>query len=491
MSKLRTYQLQNPDSASVNVELTQNGGAIVSGVLTATSGFSGDLTGNVTGNVTGSITGDISGNATGLSGSPNLVVGILTATDVVVTGDLTVQGTTTTLDTILTEVDKLEVGANNTTVGVAVTQSGSGYAMTVEGGNVGINTNTPQVTADIGGDLQVSGNIYGGHLGRKNWFDNGDFTSVQRYINTGFAGNHHPYGWIADRFQNRSAATVNWTRSTNVPTGKGFIYSAQVGSGTAGATCQTVELQAQGEEGVFAVGTFWCVSLWSTQPINRTSNNGFCQDLSATDYVPLTVRTPSSGSAYLSTGETAAGTSSGTFTRYYQIFEVTSGAHANNIGLSFGWAFNYSGSGTLEFTGFQLEQVANANCKPTAYEHVDIATQQRRCQRYAWRNDTSRILNGYKRGDNRAYFQLRCPVKPSHLIAPGSSNPMAITAWDYGIFTNHQSTLQNPAGTSINLFEFDSNSGYFSVEIVTAYSSTHVFIPSWESAEFEVTHGFF
>ena len=53
----------------------------------------------------------------------------------VVTGDLDVQGTTTTLDTTLTEVDKLEVGANNTTVGVAITQSGTGDALTIDDGN--------------------------------------------------------------------------------------------------------------------------------------------------------------------------------------------------------------------------------------------------------------------------------------------------------------------------------------------------------------------
>ena len=35
-----------------------------------------------------------------------------------------VDGTTTTLDTVVTEVDRLEVGANNNTVGVAITQSG-------------------------------------------------------------------------------------------------------------------------------------------------------------------------------------------------------------------------------------------------------------------------------------------------------------------------------------------------------------------------------
>jgi len=92
-------------------------------------------------NITGIVTAtelDINGNGN-ISG--NLVLG----------GDLTVNGTTTTLDTNLTEVDKVEVAANNSTVGVAITQSGTGdiinlfdgstEVLTVkDGGEVGINT---------------------------------------------------------------------------------------------------------------------------------------------------------------------------------------------------------------------------------------------------------------------------------------------------------------------------------------------------------------
>ena len=53
------------------VGLTGAGGINITGIATAAS-FSGNLTGNVTGNVTG--------DATGLSGTPNLVVGVITAT---------------------------------------------------------------------------------------------------------------------------------------------------------------------------------------------------------------------------------------------------------------------------------------------------------------------------------------------------------------------------------------------------------------------------
>ena len=82
-----------------------------------------------------------------LTNSDNIVVN-----DAEIAGNLTVQGTMTTLDTKVTEVDQLEVAANNTTVGVAITQSGSGNILqlydgatevfTVEdGGLVGIQTN--------------------------------------------------------------------------------------------------------------------------------------------------------------------------------------------------------------------------------------------------------------------------------------------------------------------------------------------------------------
>ena len=58
MSTLRTNNLQNPDSSNVNIELTQNGGAVVSGIVTASAGIEGNLTGNVTGTAS---------NATGIT----------------------------------------------------------------------------------------------------------------------------------------------------------------------------------------------------------------------------------------------------------------------------------------------------------------------------------------------------------------------------------------------------------------------------------------
>ena len=134
------------------VRLATNGsGAIVTGVLTATT-FSGKITGDSTGNVTGNIYA-----ASGISTVYNLRV----------SNDLTVEGTTTTLDTNLIGVDRVEVGANsNSIVGVAITQSGTAdilrlydgasQVLTVDDeGNVGLGaTYIPSCPFDIEGRMK-------------------------------------------------------------------------------------------------------------------------------------------------------------------------------------------------------------------------------------------------------------------------------------------------------------------------------------------------
>ena len=144
MSRIRGDQLVN--RAGSGGPKFPNGvaeGFSVSGIITATS-FSGNVTGNVTGNA------DTATNSQGLTGTPNITVGTIGCGNVTSTGDvtgvnatfsgnLTVQGTTTTIDTAVTSVDSLAVdgritGAGITVSGVgdlAVSQSTQGQSATL------------------------------------------------------------------------------------------------------------------------------------------------------------------------------------------------------------------------------------------------------------------------------------------------------------------------------------------------------------------------
>jgi len=77
------------------------------------------------------------------------VSGIGTFGNIRVLGDLQVDGTTTTLDTVVTEVDRLEIGANNSTVGVAITQSGTGDILNLYDGS------TEVFSVADGGDVSI------------------------------------------------------------------------------------------------------------------------------------------------------------------------------------------------------------------------------------------------------------------------------------------------------------------------------------------------
>ena len=112
------------------------------GIITATGGFVGNVSGTAVTATTASFT-----NAT-------------------ISGDLTVQGSTTTLDTILTEVDKLEVGANNTTVGVAITQSGTGDILRLYDDASSVFSVADGGTVTASGDISIADKII--HTGDTN-----------------------------------------------------------------------------------------------------------------------------------------------------------------------------------------------------------------------------------------------------------------------------------------------------------------------------------
>ena len=117
--------------ATVGTTLDVNGTLDVDGSTTLDNVR---INGNTVDTTTGELILDSSTNQITVNADVN-VAGILTAQNITVSGNLTVEGTTTTLDTVLTEVDKLEIGANNTTVGAAITQSGTGDILNLYDGS--------------------------------------------------------------------------------------------------------------------------------------------------------------------------------------------------------------------------------------------------------------------------------------------------------------------------------------------------------------------
>ena len=103
----------------------------VSGIITATGGFIGSVTGNVTGNLTG-----IAQSASSLSGTPNINVGVITATRIV----------TDTIEVIQSPVGVTTI-ANTLNVGTG----GTGFTAT-NAGRIGVGT------ADPSADVQVRKN---------------------------------------------------------------------------------------------------------------------------------------------------------------------------------------------------------------------------------------------------------------------------------------------------------------------------------------------
>ena len=114
-----------------------------------------DFPNGLTGNLTGTAT-----TATTLSGTPNISVGTLGCGNVTSTGDvtgvnatfsgnLTVQGTTTTIDTAVTSVDSLQIDGN-----VAIGTITAGRHLTVSGG---ASEGAIQITNNTSGHFAANG----------------------------------------------------------------------------------------------------------------------------------------------------------------------------------------------------------------------------------------------------------------------------------------------------------------------------------------------
>ena len=87
---------------------------------TGAPNFPNGLTGNLTGTAT---------TATTLSGTPNITVGTVTGTDATFSGNLTVQGTTTTIDSATLSVEDKNIGIGSVTTPTNTTATGGGLTL--------------------------------------------------------------------------------------------------------------------------------------------------------------------------------------------------------------------------------------------------------------------------------------------------------------------------------------------------------------------------
>ena len=147
-------------------------GITVTGVVTATT-LNQNVTGNVTadsftGPLTGAVTGTAS-NATvaeGLTGTPNITVGTVSGTDATFSGNLTVQGTQTVIDTATLSVEDKNIGIGSVTTPSNTTADGGG--ITLFGGADGDKTFTWVNAGDYwnltGGFLSAPGAFLSGFM---------------------------------------------------------------------------------------------------------------------------------------------------------------------------------------------------------------------------------------------------------------------------------------------------------------------------------------
>jgi hypothetical protein len=129
MSRLRSDKLVNR-AGTAAPELTYGASVPVGYAITGAGSI--NLTGTVTAT---SFSGNLTGNATGLTGTPSITVQNAT-----VQGDLTVNGTTTTLDTVNLVIEDKNIGIGTTTTPSNTTADGGGF--TIFGGSDGDKTLT-------------------------------------------------------------------------------------------------------------------------------------------------------------------------------------------------------------------------------------------------------------------------------------------------------------------------------------------------------------
>ena len=138
MSQINVNTITGKDGGSA---VNFPNGIVVTGVVTATS-----LNQTVNGNVTAT---SFIGNVTGTASTASSLAAGATGADLTLSGNLTVNGTTTTIDTAVTAVDSLEVDGN-VNVGAGL----SSYGFKIENGFI----------SNLGASGTVNTDLSNGHI---------------------------------------------------------------------------------------------------------------------------------------------------------------------------------------------------------------------------------------------------------------------------------------------------------------------------------------
>jgi len=205
-------------------QITARSGINATGVVTATT-FVGALTGNVT------------GNATGLSGTPNITVGSITASSATVSGNVSIAGTLTYED--VTNVDSLGIITARTGVrvdagGLVVTAGVSTFPSVIVGGST--------TSLVVNGDARITGILTIGTSsltldGNNNQIKIGTGVTIRETGSASFGEGLNITGVVtATSFSGDGSALTNISASQFVTTAAGIHTLSNVGIGTTNPT---------------------------------------------------------------------------------------------------------------------------------------------------------------------------------------------------------------------------------------------------------------
>ena len=344
--------------------------------------------------------------------------------------------------------------------------------------------------------------------GRKNMVINGAMQVAQRvpYPSTQPTVSYSNY-YTVDRWRmnvsDANFGTWTFSQSNTVPSGKGFAYSwkwdCQVADtslasdhyGIAEYRIEAQDLQHLGYGTSSAKPitlSFWVktnktgtyvFSIYANDGARYVSKTYTVNQANSWEYKTITIEGDTAGTINNDNGDgfrlwwwLGSGTNFSGGTMQPGVWRSW-GSDQN--GATPGLSVNMADSTSNEWfiTGVQLEVGHNA----TDFEHRSYGEELALCQRYFFKLSNSRLIMGYKRHDGSANFPVNTPV--SMRVAP---TPSLSTS---GTFSNFQSSFSTTQ-SSPNVYEWSDTGNRFIFQVQSTWSSTHTYVPAWESftAEF-------